>query len=85
MSRMRLLRERAFVPRTALTGDPHEGPALRRCLTVWDLGFMGIGSMVGAGIFVVTGVAAANVTGGCQHWRVLQLLNPSLVIFGGVP
>ncbi|KAK2080626.1 hypothetical protein QBZ16_000480 [Prototheca wickerhamii] len=63
MSRMRLLRERAFVPRTALTGDPHEGPALRRCLTVWDLGFMGIGSMVGAGIFVVTGVAAANVTG----------------------
>jgi len=32
---------------------------LRKALTVWDLTFLGIGAIVGAGIFVVTGVGAA--------------------------
>src|SRR5258706_11500212 len=36
---------------------------LRRCLTAWDLTFMGIGQMIGAGIFVLTGVAAATQAG----------------------
>src|SRR5712671_3138686 len=36
---------------------------LRRCLTAWDLTFMGIGQMVGTGIFVLTGVAAATQAG----------------------
>src|SRR5258705_5183096 len=36
---------------------------LRRCLTASDLTFMGIGQMIGAGIFVLTGVAAATQAG----------------------
>ena len=36
---------------------------LRRCLTAADLTFIGIGQMIGAGIFVLTGVAAATQAG----------------------
>ncbi|MEA2824760.1 MAG: basic amino acid/polyamine antiporter, family [Alphaproteobacteria bacterium] len=36
---------------------------LRRCLTASDLTFMGIGQMIGTGIFVLTGVAAATQAG----------------------
>ena len=36
---------------------------LRRCLSAADLTFIGIGQMIGAGIFVVTGVVAATQAG----------------------
>src|SRR5258708_4367415 len=36
---------------------------LRGCLTAWDLTFMGIGQMIGTGIFVLPGVAAATQAG----------------------
>src|SRR5256885_5666260 len=36
---------------------------LRKCLTASDLTFMGIGNMIGTGIFVLTGVAAATQAG----------------------
>lgn len=36
---------------------------LRRCLSVTDLTLMGIGAIIGAGIFVITGVAAATQAG----------------------
>lgn len=36
---------------------------LVRCLTALDLTFLGIGAIVGAGIFVITGVAAATAAG----------------------
>jgi basic amino acid/polyamine antiporter, APA family len=36
---------------------------LRRCLGAWDLTCFGIGNMIGAGIFVLTGVAAATQAG----------------------
>ncbi|KAL6768390.1 AOC5 [Auxenochlorella protothecoides x Auxenochlorella symbiontica] len=63
-STLRLLRSRALVPRLAGPGPEASAEVpLRRCLTVWDLTFLGIGSMVGAGIFVITGVAAATVAG----------------------
>jgi len=41
--------------------DPERG--LRRCLTAADLTFLGIGNMIGTGIFVLTGVAAATQAG----------------------
>lgn len=40
-----------------------ESSALRRCLTATDLTMLGIGSIIGAGIFVLTGVAAATQAG----------------------
>jgi len=36
---------------------------LRRCLTAFDLTFLGIGAIIGAGIFVMTGIAAATQAG----------------------
>lgn len=36
---------------------------LNRCLTSWDLIFLGVGGTIGAGIFVLTGIAAANDAG----------------------
>ena len=39
------------------------GKALRRSLTAWDLTLLGIGGIIGTGIFVLTGTAAANNAG----------------------
>src|SRR5688572_25324949 len=39
------------------------GKALRRSLTAWDLTLLGIGAIIGTGIFVLTGIAAANQAG----------------------
>ena len=41
----------------------HGGKALRRSLTAWDLTLLGIGAIIGTGIFVLTGTAAANQSG----------------------
>ena len=41
----------------------HGGKALRRSLTAWDLTLLGIGAIIGTGIFVLTGTAAANQAG----------------------
>jgi APA family basic amino acid/polyamine antiporter len=38
-------------------------PGLTRCLTAFDLTLMGIGAIIGAGIFVLTGIAAATQAG----------------------
>src|SRR6185503_10597069 len=48
----------------ALVGDvEHGGKALRRSLTALDLTLLGIGAIIGTGIFVLTGTAAANQAG----------------------
>src|SRR3989338_11161828 len=39
------------------------GKALRRSLTAWDLTLLGIGAIIGTGIFVLTGTAAATQAG----------------------
>jgi APA family basic amino acid/polyamine antiporter len=43
--------------------DPNANTGLRRCLTAWDLTLLGIGCIIGTGIFVLTGVAAAEHAG----------------------
>jgi basic amino acid/polyamine antiporter, APA family len=42
--------------------DQHEHH-LNRCLSAWDLTFLGIGAIIGTGIFVLTGIAAATQSG----------------------
>jgi APA family basic amino acid/polyamine antiporter len=39
------------------------GKSLHRSLTAWDLTLLGIGAIIGTGIFVLTGTAAANQAG----------------------
>jgi APA family basic amino acid/polyamine antiporter len=39
------------------------GRTLRRSLSAWDLTLLGIGAIIGTGIFVLTGTAAANQAG----------------------
>ena len=41
----------------------HHVDGLKRCLTSFDLTLLGIGAIIGAGIFVLTGVAAATKAG----------------------
>jgi APA family basic amino acid/polyamine antiporter len=43
--------------------EPDDAPRLRRALSALDLTFIGVGQMIGAGIFVLTGVAAATQAG----------------------
>jgi len=43
--------------------DEHERTDLKRCLSKWDLAFLGIGAIIGTGIFVLTGIAAATQSG----------------------
>ena len=38
----------------------NENHGLMKCLSAWDLTFLGIGAIIGTGIFVLTGVAAAT-------------------------
>ncbi len=47
-----------------LVGDAESGAkSLRRTLTAFDLTMLGIGAIIGTGIFVLTGTAAANQAG----------------------
>ncbi len=54
--------------------DPNANTGLKRCLTAWDLTLLGIGCIIGTGIFVLSGVAAA------QHARPAIVL--SFIISG---
>lgn len=44
-------------------GDVHDGPSLKRTLGPWGLTALGIGAVIGGGIFVITGQAAAEHAG----------------------
>jgi len=43
--------------------EPPSGKSLRRCLHAFDLVLLGIGAIIGAGVFVLTGVVAATKAG----------------------
>lgn len=43
--------------------SPAETGQLRRCLSAFDLTLLGIGAIIGAGIFVMTGIAASTQAG----------------------
>ena len=46
-----------------LVGDVEHGTKLKRSLSAFDLTLLGIGAIIGTGIFVLTGTAAANQAG----------------------
>ncbi len=46
-----------------INADLYADTGLRRCLTAFDLTLLGIGAIIGAGIFVLTGIAAATAAG----------------------
>jgi APA family basic amino acid/polyamine antiporter len=48
--------------RKPLTSE-QENFGLKRCLGFWDLTLLGIGAIIGTGIFVLTGIAAATTSG----------------------
>lgn len=48
--------------RKPLTNE-QENFGLNRCLSLWDLTLLGIGAIIGTGIFVLTGIAAATTSG----------------------
>ncbi len=54
---MRLFRTKSTSP------DEFCETGLNRCLTAFDLVFLGIGAIIGTGIFVLTGIAAATQAG----------------------
>ena len=46
-----------------ITPDDFSETGLKRCLSAFDLTFLGIGAIIGTGIFVLTGIAAATQSG----------------------
>lgn len=46
-----------------ISPDDFTQSGLKRCLSAWDLTFLGIGAIIGTGIFVLTGIAAATQSG----------------------
>jgi APA family basic amino acid/polyamine antiporter len=49
--------------RRPVDADPHRDTGLHRSLSAFDLTLLGVGSIIGAGIFVLTGIAAATKAG----------------------
>jgi APA family basic amino acid/polyamine antiporter len=49
--------------RTKPLNADHNPSGLRRVLTAWDLTLLGIGCIIGTGIFVLTGITAATTAG----------------------
>lgn len=49
--------------RKKIVMDEQEDLGLKRCLSAFDLTLLGVGAIIGTGIFVLTGVAAATTSG----------------------
>ena len=57
----RMFRKKVIVSADEDAMMPHQH--LRRCLSALDLTLLGIGAIIGAGIFILTGLAAATRAG----------------------
>lgn len=61
--KMAILSKRKSLETLSPLAASEEDKGLKRCLGPWRLTMLGVGSTVGAGIFVMTGTAAANFAG----------------------
>lgn len=61
-SRQKLFSLSTFL-RRKLPATDGGGPRLRKVLSAWDLSLLGIGAIIGTGIFVLTGIVAATQAG----------------------
>ena len=52
-----------FRTKAIATKQDHAMHHLKACLSKWDLTFLGVGAIIGTGIFVLTGIAAATQSG----------------------
>ncbi|XP_071944140.1 cationic amino acid transporter 4-like [Antedon mediterranea] len=59
----RLKRALSNINRKKLLDEDVLETQLERCLTTWDMTLLGIGAMIGSGLFVLTGEVAANTAG----------------------
>ncbi|KAF8360795.1 hypothetical protein PRIPAC_87718, partial [Pristionchus pacificus] len=57
----RSLRQRLMRTKNVAEGDLTT--QLKRCLTTFDITMLGVGHMIGAGIYVLTGAVIKNTTG----------------------
>ncbi|MBA2492650.1 MAG: amino acid permease, partial [Gammaproteobacteria bacterium] len=46
-----------------IDAEPERDTGLNRTLSAWDLTLLGIGAIIGAGVFVLSGIAAATQAG----------------------
>jgi APA family basic amino acid/polyamine antiporter len=57
------VRRRALQTQQLSAQPERQGQGLRKCLGATDLVLLGVGAIVGAGVFVLTGVAAHDHAG----------------------
>ncbi|HEY7460370.1 MAG TPA: amino acid permease [Gemmatimonadota bacterium] len=60
---MRTLFQRKPIDQLEPVGGDEHGHALKRVLSAWDLTLLGVGAVIGAGIFATVGTAAAGAPG----------------------
>jgi APA family basic amino acid/polyamine antiporter len=53
----------AMLRKKPVDTDAHRDTGLKRALGAWDLTLLGIGAIIGAGVFVLSGIAAATQAG----------------------
>ena len=55
--------EQLLRKKNVVSDEAIQSSLLKACLSKWDLAFLGVGAIIGTGIFVLTGIAAATQSG----------------------